>query len=238
VIRQLRLQLHRAPDFAREAFIVSRTNADAVRALDAWPKWHGGVLALVGPAGSGKTHLAETWRSRVGAAVLEPDASLADLQGRRGRPILVEDADGSDPETLFHLINMAAEPGGGLLLTARSAPSSWPSPLPDLRSRLNALQVAELGPPDDEVLEGVLRKLFRERNIRPAEDVFPYLVRRMERSAPVALAIVEKLDEAADVEGRPVSRALARQVLEEDAAAGGHLADRLAEPEASGENDD
>lgn len=232
------MQLRRAPDFARDAFIASPANAEAVRALDAWPKWHGGVLALVGPAGSGKSHLAEIWRSCAGAAILEPSARLADLHRLHGRPILLEDADRADPETLFHLINMAAEPGGGLLLTARSAPSSWPSPLPDLRSRLNALQVAEIGAPDDEILEGVLRKLFRERNIRPAEDVFPYLVRRMERSAPVALALVEKLDEASDAEGRPVSRALARQVLEEDAAAGGHLSDRLAEPDASGDNDE
>lgn len=235
--RQLRLQLRRSPDFARETFIVSQANADAVRALDAWPKWHGGALALVGPPGSGKTHLAQSWRARVGAAALATDARLTDLVGLHGRPVLIEDGDRTDPETLFHLINMAAEPGGGLLVTSRSAPSTWPSSLPDLRSRLNALQVAELGAPDDEILEGVLQKFFRERNIRPAEDVFPYLVRRMERSVPVALALVEKLDEASDAERRPVSRALARQILEEDDEGEDRLSDELADLDASRDND-
>lgn len=235
--RQLRLHLRRPPDFARDAFIVSRTNDEAVRALEAWPNWHGGVLALVGPAGSGKSHLAEVWRARADAVVLGADSRLTALQGLHGRPVLMENADQSEPETLFHLINMAAEPGGGLLVTARSAPSSWASPLPDLRSRLNALPVAELGAPDDEILEGVLQKFFRERNIRPADDVLPYLVHRMERSVPDALALVEKLDEASDARGRPVSRALARQILEEDAEGGDLFPDPLADPISSGHKD-
>lgn len=113
-------------------------------------------------------------------------------------------------------MNMAEHGGGGLLLTGRSPPSSWPAALPDLRSRLNALTVAQIAEPDDAILEKILRKFFRERNIKPAEDVFPYLLRRMERSAPKALEMVRRLDEAADAEGRSVSRSLARQILEAD----------------------
>ncbi len=234
--RQLRLQLGSPPSYRREDFIVSSSNAEAVRALGAWPAWHAGLLALVGPEGSGKTHLAQAWRESCGALALEPGAAPRDLHDLVGRPVLMEDADRSDPETLFHLINMAAQPGAGLLLTARTAPASWPSPLPDLRSRLNALPVAELWPPDDDLLERVLQKFFRERHIRPSDDVFAYLVRRMERSVPVALAMVEKLDEASDAEHRPVSRALARQILEDGDGTPDLFATRLAEPGASGDN--
>ena len=207
-----------------------------MRALDAWPAWHGGVLALVGPKSSGKTHLAQTWRQRADAVELQSGASLADLRDLLGRPVLMETADQSEPETLFHLINMAAHPGAGLLLTARSTPAAWASPLPDLRSRLNALPVAELGEPDDALLEGVLKKFFRERHIRPSDDIFSYLLRRMERSVPVALALVERLDEASDAEQRPISRALARQILEEGEGTPDLFATRLAEPDASGDN--
>jgi chromosomal replication initiation ATPase DnaA len=236
VNRQLRLQLGSEPDHRRDAFIVSASNAEAVRALDAWPAWHGGVLALTGPEGSGKTHLAQIWRSETGAVELDPGALPSDLRELAGRPVLAENADQSDGETLFHLINMAAQPGAGLLLTARTAPLQWPAALPDLRSRLNALPVAELGPPDDELLEGVLQKFFRERLIRPSDDIFPYLVRRMERSVPVAMALVERLDQASDAEQRPVSRALARQILEEDEESADLFATRLADPDGSGDN--
>jgi len=145
-------------------------------------------------------------------------APKLDLATLEGRPVLLEDADrAQDDELLFHLINMAGEDGGALLITARTPPSAWPANLPDLRSRLNAMTVAELPAPDDVILEAVLRKLFRERYIEPTDDLIAYLMRRIERSGPAALAIVERLDEAAaEGEQRAVSRALARQFLEID----------------------
>jgi chromosomal replication initiation ATPase DnaA len=221
VARQFRLELGRSIPFRRADFLISPANAEAVRALDAWPNWHGGCLTLVGPAGSGKSHLALTWAARAKAAILKAgDApSPLDLERLAGQPVLLEDADrGAADELLFHLINMAGAPGGGLLLTARTPPTAWPAALPDLRSRLNALPVAELPAPDDAVLGATLSKFFRERNIKPADDLIPYLLRRIERSIPRALEIVMLLDEAADAEQKPISRALARQILENEGA--------------------
>ncbi|MFC3070155.1 P-loop NTPase family protein [Phenylobacterium soli] len=212
--RQLRLTLGRPPSYARAEFVQGASNALAVAALDAWPRWPGGALALVGPEGSGKTHLARAWAEAVGAAIL--DRANPDVAAAEGRPALMEDVDrGAPAEALFHLINLAAREGGGLLLTARTPPSAWPAALPDLRSRLNALYTAEIEEPDDPVLEGLLRKFFRERNIRPAPEVYAYLLRRIERSAVSAREVVQRLDEAPD-ELKPVSRVLARQLLEGD----------------------
>jgi chromosomal replication initiation ATPase DnaA len=212
---QLRLNLRRPVTYGRDAFIPGPSNAHALELVDAWPAWPGGALALVGPEAVGKTHVARCWAERAGAVVLDRDAP--DIAAAAGRPVLVEDIDrGIADEALFHLINMAGREGGGLLLTARAAPAAWACALPDLRSRLNALMVAEIEPPDDAVLEGVLRKFFRERSIRPTRDVFPYLMRRIERSIPQALEVVRRLDDAADAAQRPISRALARQVLEDD----------------------
>ncbi|WP_374570181.1 chromosomal replication initiator DnaA [Phenylobacterium sp.] len=214
--QQLRLRLRRPRSYRREEFIIGPSNAHAVARLDAWPNWHLGCLALVGPEGVGKTHLARAWAEVAGAVVLDREAP--DLAAAAGHPVLIEDVDqGVDDEALFHLINMAGREGSGLLLTARSAPASWPAALPDLRSRLNALPVVEIEEPDDQVLEGVLRKFFRERSIRAPKDVFPYLLRRMRRSIPHAREIVRRIDEVADDEQRPISRTLARQILEDDA---------------------
>lgn len=217
--RQLRLEFRRQTLFRREDFIISPTNTPAVQALDAWPNWHAGCLALVGPAGSGKSHLARAWARRAHAVVLaaggDKPMDVGDMQD--GRPLLIENADeGAPDELLFHLINRAGAEGCSLLLTARTPPSTWTAQLPDLRSRLNALTVALLPEPDDEVLEGVLRKLFRDRNIRPSDELVSYLIKRIERSAPFARRIVDRLDELADAEQKPVSRALARQILESE----------------------
>lgn len=195
--RQLRLELERALRPTRSEFVVSACNAEAVGALERPSEWPGSALALVGPAGAGKSHLAAIWRAQTPTAVVMEDADRAPVG-----------------EALFHALN-AAPSGAPLLLTARTRPAGWTTALPDLRSRLNALQVVELTEPDDAVLSGVLGRLFRERSIRPPEDLIPYLIRRIGRSAPEARAVVDRLDEAALAEGRPVTRALAREVLEE-----------------------
>lgn len=210
--RQLRLSLgHESPP-SFDDFVRGPSNADAIAAVEAWPGWRDGCLALVGPKGAGKSHLARAWAQGADALILDP--ARPDVVVAAGRPVLLEDADRVVPtEGLFHLINLAARPGGGLLLTGRTLPASWPTALPDLRSRLNTLPVAEIGPPDDEVLEGVLRRFFRDRNIRPPEAVYPYLLARMSRSIPDAAEVVRRLDEAGDEGFRPVTRVLARQIL-------------------------
>lgn len=213
--RQLRLSLKRPAPHTRDEFVHGASNAAATAAVDAWPNWLGGALVLVGLEGVGKTHLASAWAAKVGAVTL--DSLAPDISCTPGRPVLIEDVDrGVDEEALFHLINLAARDGTGLLLTARTLPTTWPAVLPDLRSRLNALPVAEIEAPDDQVLSGVLKTFFRERNIRPHDDVYPYLLRRMERSIAGARAIVERLDETDHAEIRPVSRVLARQILDGD----------------------
>jgi len=209
--QQLRLGLRRPAGFSREEFVAGPSNAQAILAIDAWPRWPGRRLALVGPAGVGKTHLARAWAAQAGAAILTREAP--DLAAAQSRPVLLEDVDrGVADEALFHLINLA-DRGGGLLMTARTAPIAWPCVLPDLRSRLNALYVAEIEEPDDVVLEGALKKLFRDRSIRPPPELYAYLLRRMPRSIAGAQEVVRRMDEAAD---GPISRLLAREVLESE----------------------
>jgi chromosomal replication initiation ATPase DnaA len=210
--QQLRLRLQRQPRHTREEFVAGASNAQALAALDAWPRWPGGCLVLCGPEGVGKSHLARAWAEAAGAVVLSREAP--DLAAADGRPALLEDVDGGVPaEALFHLINLASREGASLLMTARGRPACWPADLPDLRSRLNALFVAEIEAPDDVVLEGVLRKLFRERSIRPPQELYPYLLRRMSRSIPQAQEVVRRMDESAD---GAISRLLARSVLEDE----------------------
>jgi chromosomal replication initiation ATPase DnaA len=221
--RQFRLPLTAPPCWDRESFASSPTNLEALESLDAWPAWPDGRLALVGPAGTGKTHLVRDWASRTGAVTIEAASTGSgplDLASLRGRPLLVEDADRRaegdlvDDETLFHLINMAGVDGGSLLLTGRLAPVAWEAAVPDLRSRLNALTVARIAEPDDVVLQAVLRRGFEAAGIRPAADLYPYLMARLPRSAPAALAAVAALDEASIEQGREVNKALALAVLD------------------------
>lgn len=206
---QMRLPLLREAGVA--PFVRSPANAFAADALAAWPGSAGQVMALCGPAGCGKSHLAAIWAERVGAIPLNgTEAAQADPLELEGRPVLLDIAQDADDETLFHLINLSQQDGGALLMVSRPSPRHWRVGVPDLRSRLDAVRVVAMDTPDDAILSAILAARFAERSIAPGEGVIDYLVRRIDRSAAAAAEIVARLDD----EHRPVTRNLARDVLE------------------------
>ena len=218
--RQLVLELGHRTARGREDFLVAPSNAAAVALIDAWPAWPSPSVALSGPQGSGKTHLAEVWREMSGAQRIDArDLATADVPELvAAHAVVVEDAaDLSDAaeRTLFHLLNLVKEEGASLLLTARQAPARLAIRLPDLASRLKALPHAELGPPDDALFAGVLVKLFDDRQIRVAEPLIAYLVARIERRIGVARDVVAALDRASLSGKRAITVPLAAQVLDE-----------------------
>lgn len=208
---QLPLDLGRELPLEQTPFIAHAGAAEAQALVDRWPQWPDRVVALVGPEGSGKSHLAALWARRADAT--RPAASSV-LTIQAG-PVLLEDADRAPAdEHLFHLINRAHQPGGALLMTAREPPSAWPTTVPDLRSRLNAVRVVELAPPDETGFEGLLCEAFRRRGVAANDELITWLARRTERSALAARRVAERLDAYALATGRPVTRAAARELLD------------------------
>ena len=203
----------------RGDFFVSEANQLAVARLDDTAGWTFGKLALVGPAGAGKSHLAQVWaEARKGEVV-----SLVSLIGRDvaavARAVAVEMPEtGAFPpeaeEALFHLHNHLAANGLPLLLVARSVPSAWPIALPDLKSRMEASEIVRISEPDDALLSAILVKLFADRQLQVAPSLIDWLTKRMERSFAAAQHLVAALDEASLAAGKPVSQKLARQVLD------------------------
>jgi chromosomal replication initiation ATPase DnaA len=214
--RQLALALAHEESFAREDFLAGASNADALNMIDRWPDWPDRVLALVGPEGAGKSHLAAIFAEASGArrlsarALGETDLLAALATGT----LVVEDVNGEVNErALFHLINLVREEEAWLLLTARTAPGRWTVALPDLASRLRAIPVVTLDPPDDALLSAVLLKLFADRQLAVDENLIAYLMTRIERSFAAAKAAVETLDHEALRRKRPVTRTLAAELL-------------------------
>lgn len=214
---QIPFDLPVAPRFGREDFLVSPSNERAFALFERWPDWPARTLLLLGPTGSGKSHLAAIWAERTGAAVVPASAlGEADLPTlAAGGAAVIEDADhGRLPEReLFHLFNMLRERDGFLALTARSWPDAWGLSIPDLLSRLRLAPAVEIGEPDDALIRAVLVKLFFDRQIVVDETVVEYLALRIERSLDAARRIVDSLDREALAERRPVTRPMAAEVL-------------------------
>jgi len=202
---------------AREDFLAGPSNATALALIDAWPEWSSRAVVLAGPEGSGKSHLAAIWAQAAGArrvAARSLDDGKVPAALATGA-VVVEDAapGGFDERALFHLLNLAREDEAFVLLTARTAPAGWSLAIRDLASRLKALPVVMLAPPDEALLRAVLLKLFADRQLNVDESLIGYLATRIERSFAAARAVVSALDEEAMRRQRPLTRALAADVL-------------------------
>ena len=209
------------PTYAREDFVVAPGNREALAWIDRWPDWPAPALAVGGPPGCGKTHLARIWAARAGAAVIEGPtlegrcvADLSDLIGKSPQ-IVIEAADRAPERALFHLYNLARERRGHLLLVAAALPAHWSIALPDLASRLRAAPAVTVAPPDDELLGSIILKQLADRQLHAAAGVVHYLVSHMERSAESARRVVAALDRRALAERREIDRRLAADVVAE-----------------------
>jgi chromosomal replication initiation ATPase DnaA len=215
--RQLAFDLPHRPATGRDDFLVTPSNAKAVALIDLWPNWPANTLILLGPPGSGKSHLAAVWHEMTGALVAGPSDVRKDaVPGLLGKAALViEDApgEGLDEPAFFHLLNLAREQKAYVLITAIGAPAGWGTALPDLLSRLKAAPTAQLGPPDDVLLRGVLVKLFADRQIGVDEAVISYLISRMPRELAAASTLVAEIDRRALEERAEVTRNFVGKVL-------------------------
>jgi chromosomal replication initiation ATPase DnaA len=216
-VKQLSLDLPHRTAFGAEDFLVSTCNRGAVRLIDSWPRWQDNAQLLIGPAASGKTHLARVWQARSGARMLSPDHLDAGVLESMGEEtaLIVEDVDraGYDEKGLFHLLNLAREKRLYVLLSTREAPNRFDCSLPDLRSRLNALPAVRIGAPDDALLKTVMLKHFADRQLTVDPKVLDFLALRIERSLAAAAIVVAAIDRAVLGSGRKISRQLVAEVL-------------------------
>jgi chromosomal replication initiation ATPase DnaA len=215
--RQLAFVLPHEENFTREDFLGGPANVAGLALVDSWPDWPNRVMLLLGPEGSGKSHLASIWAEQAGARVISAHAlRAAAVPGALATgALVVEDLKSPDVDerALFHLLNLAREDGAFVLITARTAPVALEIELQDLRSRLRAIPTVALLPPDDHLFRALIVKFCADRQLAVDEGVVGYLTTRIERSYAAARRVVQSLDAEALRLGRPVTRALAAELL-------------------------
>ena len=211
------MELPHRPAMGRDDFLIADSNRAAVDMIDSWPDWPAPILFLVGPEGSGKSHLAAIWQSAAGAsqAICSQMTVETVPEMMRSGALLLEDC--VEPQrnerALFHLFNYVREQSGHVLVVTEELPAYWKVDLPDLRSRLRAAPVITVDEPDDALLRAVLAKLFQDRQISVEENVLGYMIVRMERSMRAARDLVEEIDRQALAAKAPVTRTFVARLM-------------------------
>jgi chromosomal replication initiation ATPase DnaA len=215
--RQLAFALPHAESLTRDNFLEGPANEAGLALIDSWPDWPNRVMLLVGPEGSGKSHLAAIWAEEAGARSISAHAlTAAAVPGALATGALVAEdlkSQDLDERALFHLLNLAREDAAFVLITAREPPTALQIELRDLRSRLRAVPTVSLLPPDDQLFRALIVKFCADRQLTVDETVVSYLATRIERSYAAVRQAVELLDTEALRLGRPVTRALAADLL-------------------------
>ena len=196
---QLRLPLG-LPEARETEFLVGESNARAVTQLERWATWPVMTALLVGPRKSGRSLLSRIFAAKSGARVLD-------------------DADRLREVDVFHAWNQAQSERRPLLIIAEAAPPEWDVKLPDLRSRLAASPLLQIGPPDDTLFPQLLERAFEKHLLHAKPDVVAWIARRIERSHIAILRVADVLETEA---GQRLSIPVARATL----AAAGLIADR------------
>lgn len=201
---------------SREDLLESSANRLAIDLVDRWPDWPSNVVVLAGPVGSGKSHIGSIWAKMANAGILAMKDLPTVADAGAAASLLLEDATSEtvDEAALFHAFNRARETGNFIVITSRGFPASWGLQLADLASRLKLAHLVELHEPDDELLSGLIVKLFADRQLQVPPPVVSYLVTRMERSMAVAGQIVDWLDREALARRKKITRTLAAEALE------------------------
>src|SRR5690554_314204 len=214
--RQLALELEHVPAQGEADFLVGDGNALAHGRIMAFPHWSEPVTLLVGPAKSGKSHLARIFADRSSArfAGVNELEALATQGGRD--PLIVEDVDqlGYDEVGLFHLLNQSLREQRPILMTARDEIANWSLSTDDVRSRVRRATAFTLELTDDIQLSQMLVKLFRDRQVTVDPKIIFYLVARMERSSEEAVLLADLMDRLALAKGSAVTRAIAAEALD------------------------
>ncbi|NNC73755.1 MAG: chromosomal replication initiator DnaA [Sphingomonadaceae bacterium] len=196
-MNQIALPLDWPDDGDDSAFIIDDSNVEAVRHLEHWSLWPVRVSLLTGPRKSGKTTLGRMFARKSG-----------------GR--LIDDADLSDEEPLFHAWNLAQAEKRPLLIIADAPPPRWQIKLPDLRSRMAATPKTAIGDPGDMLIEARLQRHFSSQGMNVPQNAIDYVLKRMDRSHFALHRLIETLDRLAFERKSRITLALAKMAMAED----------------------
>lgn len=173
---QLRLPLG-LPEASETEFLVGESNVRAVQQLERWATWPVMTALLAGPRKSGRSLLTRIFAAKSGGTILD-------------------DADRLKEADVFHAWNRAQSDRRPLLVVAEAAPPEWAVKLPDLRSRLAASPLLEIGPPDDALMPQLIERAFARHLLHAKPEVIAWIAKRIERSHIAILRVADTLESA------------------------------------------
>lgn len=173
---------NRSPD----DLVLGNCNFSLYQWLQRWPDWPMSVMALYGPAGSGKSHFARLWQQKAQAQFWTiqqfEEQSWNDFLFDGETVCFCLEGIPLREKNFLHFFNALQQRKGFLLLIDRLPPAHWNIQLPDLKSRLNALPALGIEQPDEEFMYTFLTKLLSDHQLKLSKEIIDFTIPRLPRS--------------------------------------------------------
>ena len=218
---QLTIEMPKRTALNREDFLVNVRNKVAVDFIDNFYKKSIKLGILIGPKGSGKTHLVNVLcKSLEGvnwSFLSSENKNIYDIFNTND-VIIIENINNfhskQKEEFLFHSINLSKELNKALLLTSSLQVSKLNFKMSDLVSRLEAMNTASIEEPDDTLMEALIIKLFNDRQISVKPKTVNFLMQRIERPYLGVSEIIELIDKVSLSQKKSISIKLIKGLID------------------------
>ena len=189
-------------------FIVNQTNYYAFNAII---NNENKCSFLYGPKKSGKSYLAKIWLKKNKAIKYNNNYELLLNQNNN---VLIDNIIFHDQEKIFYIVNNCILNNSKILITSGNKINEIDFKFKDLSSRLKTFSILEINQPNDEMLLALLTKLLVDKQfIIKSNEIFEYILRRVDRSYQGIYDIVKKLDILSLEKKRQLTIPLIKEIL-------------------------
>ena len=168
-LNQLLLNLDYKINFNEHDFYLSQSNSNAFNMINRWPEWDKKILNISGEKFSGKSHLANIFRLKSKAFLIEGKSinNLIFKSLKLYESIIIDDFEEcKEEEIIYSIFNLIDQDNKYMLINSLKPINQIKFKLPDLASRSKNCLYAEIENPDDELIFAIILKNFSDRQIK------------------------------------------------------------------------
>ena len=215
-LNQLLLDLNYKQNFNDHDFYVSESNYFAFNIINKWPKWEKKILNICGEKFSGKTHLANIFKSKSKALLINYNKMDEDVFNKIKLfdNIIIDDFNNNFNEKLIYSVfNLVDQDNKYMLINSEQPINEIKFNLPDMISRSKNCLVAKIENPDDELIFAIILKNFSDRQIKLEKKIIEFIINRIDRSYSKIYEFIYKIDELTLKKKKPISLKTIKEIL-------------------------
>ena len=215
-LNQLLLDFGYKKNFNDHDYYVSKSNYFAFNIMDKWPKWEKRILNICGEKFCGKTHLANIFKSKSKALLINHNKINDDTfkQMKLFESIIIEDfKDNFNEKIIYSIFNIVDQDNKYLLINSVKPINEIKFELPDMLSRSKNCLVAKIESPDDDLIFAIILKNFSDRQIKIEKKIIEFIINRIDRSYSKIYEFIYKIDELSLKKKKPINLKTIREIL-------------------------